>query len=248
MTARADHAAPRQDSDEYLTPFPMIQAVGPFDTDPAHPIPGTAANLTWRTAEHCYSRLDNGLLQRWLGMVLLNPPYRARLIEHFMARMAEHDNGIAIVNARTDTGWFAKYVWPAASALLFLYQRVRFIPANGELGRNHSGHATVLIAYGAKAVDRLEDCGLNGAFQALPGSCHVIAVYRTESTVTWVELLAQVATRQGGKLTTALAYVLVRQHPKALANQNHRAKIRQILQGPMFERIAPATYRLKGAA
>lgn len=251
LDAGSDAVAPGTNSgkgDEWLTPPALIAALGPFDLDPACPLEGTAPNMTWRTAERRFTAAENGLIQRWGGDVLLNPPYSKALIALFMARMALHNRGIAIVNARTDTVWFAKYVWPIAAALLFVYQRIKFIPATGKIGRDHARGAGVIIAYGADCADRLEASGIDGAFVPLPGSRQVVAVYRTAPDVTWHELMECVVSRQGGEIKVQLAYVLVRHHPKATANPNWQAKVRQILQGPAFERIAPATYRLKGEA
>ena len=45
-----------------------------------------------------------------------------------------------------------------------------------------------------------------------------------------------------------IAYVLVQGHPKAAANANWQAKVRQVLQGAEFERVGNATYRLRGVA
>lgn len=231
-------------SDEWLTPPEIIEALGPFDLDPATP-----PVMPWLTAAHRYTAADNGLLREWYGRVWLNPPFSKGLIGPFMKRMAEHNHGTALVNARTDTIWFTRSVWQVATAVLFIYQRVKFVPVGGrELARQHGRGAAALIAYGAQDADRLADSGIAGAFVPLPGSCQVIAVYRPGSDMTWAALLAKVVERQGGEVGLTLAYALIRHHPKATANQNWKPKVRQILQGPAFERIAPATYRLKGAA
>ncbi len=246
--ASADGAGRNPRGDEWLTPEAIIRALGWFDLDPACPMPGTAPNLQWVTAERCYTPADNGLLQRWIGRVLLNPPYSNGLISPFMARMAEHDNGIAIVNAKTDAVWFAKHIWERAAAVLFVYRRIRFIPAAGPIKGHDARKASAIIAYGTRNVDALADSGIPGALVPLPGGRQVIAVYRPDSSVTWDELLTQLARRQGGRLKVQLAYILVKHHPKAAANPNYDAKVRQILQGPSFRRVAPATYELRASA
>lgn len=61
-----------------------------------------------------YTREDDGLNQRWFGKVYMNPPYRkgremqlwaAKLVKAYEA--GEVTEAIALVPARTDTGWFA---------------------------------------------------------------------------------------------------------------------------------------------
>lgn len=243
MTARPDHAKPAPRSDEWLTPRWLLEPLGEFGLDPC-----AAPHMPWRTAAIMWTAADDGLSRPWPRVrAFLNPPYRKGLIGRFMAKMAEHNHGTALVNARTDTVWFRRFVWEVAAACLFIYQRIHFIPATRELGRDHNGHCSVLVAYGAYDVDRLAESGIEGAFVPLPGSCQLIAVYRGDG-ITWSALIAKVVERQGGCLDVQLAYALVKHHPKATANRNWQAKVRQVLQGPAFERIAPATYRLKGVA
>ena len=48
-----------------------------------------------------YDKNDNGLVREWTGRVWLNPPYSRPLIERFVERMAEHNNGIALLYNRS---------------------------------------------------------------------------------------------------------------------------------------------------
>lgn len=233
-------------SDEWMTPPEMIEAIGPFDLDPA-----CSVDMPWRTASVMWTAKDDGLSRAWPAdaRVFCNPPYSRALVAAFMKRVAEHNFGTALVNARTDTVWFTRYVWQVAAALLFVYQRIKFIPASRELTRDHARGAAVLVAYGTYDADRLADSGIEGAFVPLPGSRQIVAVFRPDADgVTWVQLLERVARRQGGRLKVSLAYVLVKHHPKAAANPNFQAKVRQVLQGPSFRRVAPATYELRASA
>ena len=59
--------------DEWLTPPPILQALGEFDLDPCSPI-----NRPWDTANNHLTINDNGLSQTWGGIstrVWCNPPY-----------------------------------------------------------------------------------------------------------------------------------------------------------------------------
>lgn len=230
-------------TDEWLTPPEIVEALGPFDLDPCAP-----AVRRWDTARHHFTANDNGLLRAWFGRVWLNPPYRHDLVEQFMGRMVDHGRGTALVNAATDTKWFRRFVWAEASALLFVYQRVRFIAGARELARDRNRFASVLVAYGLDDVDRLAESGIEGAFVPLAAAGQVIAVMRPGAGQTWAALVARLVDEAGGTATLSAVYVLVERHPKRQANPNWQAKIRQVLQGPGFERVERGTYRLRGVA
>jgi hypothetical protein len=55
--------------DEWLTPPPLIQALGEFDLDPCAPI-----KRPWDMAKNHYTIEDDGLEKDWFGRVWLNPP------------------------------------------------------------------------------------------------------------------------------------------------------------------------------
>jgi hypothetical protein len=102
-------------------------------------------------------------------MVWMNPPYSN--IRAWLARLADHGNGIALVFARTETAAFHEHVWPHASALLFLRGRLRFHRIDGAaIGRTGGGAGagapSVLIGYGTEAASRLRAAGIDGYLTA----------------------------------------------------------------------------------
>lgn len=144
--------------DEWLTPPSIIEALGPFDLDPCSPV-----NRPWPTAARHLTWKDNGLLKPWEGRVWCNPPY-GLVISKWLARMAEHRNGIVMIFARTESEYWHKFVWPYGDAYLFLRGRVRFCNVDGAVGANWGPAPSVLVAYGPENVKALESCGLTGAF------------------------------------------------------------------------------------
>lgn len=74
--------------------------------------------------------------------------------------MASHNNGIALIFARTDTRMFHDYVFNA-DAILFIKGRLSFYDVKGIKGGT-AGAPSCLVAYGAKAVERLKNCGIKG--------------------------------------------------------------------------------------
>jgi len=95
--------------DEWLTPKYITDALGEFDLDPCAPMV-----RPWETAKRCFTMEDDGLIHKWEGRVWMNPPYGNQTCR-WMEKLADHDNGIALVFARTETNTFFKWVWPYAS-------------------------------------------------------------------------------------------------------------------------------------
>jgi len=145
------HTRTAKTTDSWITPKWLLERLGPFDLDPCAAIP-----QPWPCAAHQYTMLDNGLLLPWEGFVYMNPPYGLR-INAWLNRLALHNNGIALIFARTETASFFTEVWPVAKCLLFLRGRLTFHYPDGSLpiiGHN-SGGPSVLVAYGAEAEKRL---------------------------------------------------------------------------------------------
>lgn len=143
-------------TDVWLTPPAIIESLGVFDLDPCCP-----NNLPWKTAESFYS-LENeqdGLVLPWHGRIWLNPPYSNWV--PFVKKLKEHNNGIALILARTETKGFFSEVWDGADSILFLKGRVNFI--RSDFTRAGASTApSVLIAYGAENTKVLEESGLEG--------------------------------------------------------------------------------------
>ena len=117
-----DRALDGSGKDEWLTPPDLVRALGPFDLDPCAPVP---SRRPWATAAQHYSIEGNGLLLPWSGRIWLNPPYGTET-HRWMARLAEHGDGIALIFARTETATFFESIWGKAHAALFLKGRVTF--------------------------------------------------------------------------------------------------------------------------
>ena len=94
------------ETSDWQTPKHIIDAVievlGTIDLDPC------ADEARTVTAEHHFTKADDGLDQDWHGRVYMNPPY-GREIEPWVKplcreyRMGRTTQAIALVPARTDT-------------------------------------------------------------------------------------------------------------------------------------------------
>ncbi len=165
MASIAPPSHPRRDqtTDSWITPRSLIEKLGPFDLDPCACDP-----QPWPTASRMVTEKENGLLLTWSGFVWCNPPY-GRALGIWLERMALHQNGIALVFARTDTRAFHQHVWPHADAMLVIRGRLTFCRPDGTPAPNghNSGGPSVLIGYGPRAVDRLAKVSSLGAFVSL---------------------------------------------------------------------------------
>jgi hypothetical protein len=143
-------------TDIWLTPPSLIDSLGVFDLDPCCP-----NNLPWKTADKFLS-LENGedgLKIPWNGRVWCNPPYSNWA--SFLEKLKIHNNGIALIFARTETKGFFDHVWDSADSILFLKRRVKFIKSDFT-GSGSTTAPSVLIAYGRSNTVALENCGLEG--------------------------------------------------------------------------------------
>jgi len=137
-------------TNEWETPPALLRVLGPFDDDPAGP-----DSLA-------------GFLRPWRGRVWLNPPYGPGIGE-WLAKLADHGNGIALTFARTETRWFFETVWSRAAAVFFFRGRLRFYRA-GRPSAYSCGSPSCLIAYGENNVDQIRGSRLPGALVRVEGA------------------------------------------------------------------------------
>lgn len=128
---------------DWVTPREILLPLGYFDLDPCIP-----SFMPWRTAQRMLTKLDDGLTSPWQGRVWLNPPFDRRAIGKWLAKMAEHANGIALIPAATETAHFKQFVWAKATSILFLEKRPHFHYPDGRRAAANSGCSICLVGYG----------------------------------------------------------------------------------------------------
>lgn len=158
--AMGSHQSHRAGTTTWLTPPHIIDALGPFDLDPCA-APG------WVTAERHITLPTDGLAAEWSGRVWLNPPY-GREVWDWLARLADHGDGIALIFARTETEGFVREVWGKADAVMFLHGRLHFHHADGTRAAANSGAPSCLVAYGRNNVEALRLAPLDGTIATWP--------------------------------------------------------------------------------
>jgi hypothetical protein len=137
-----------KETDEWATPFEIIQALGPFDLDPCAMKGGP-----WECARvNIYlDEEHNGLTYPWFGLVWCNPPYSQKKL--WVMEMNKHRRGIMLLPDSLDAPFF-HLLYPKATAILALRGRVRFRTKRGTPGENPS-NGSLFVAYGRKAAFRL---------------------------------------------------------------------------------------------
>lgn len=150
------HQSAKMKNDEWLTPPYILSRLGHFDLDPCSPTPDTRP---WPTADQHFTVHDDGLSKQWSGRVWCNPPFGREAIK-WLRRMATHNNGIALIPARTETAMFYECVWGAADAILFIEGRPHFHYITGEKAPFNSGAPICLVAYGMQNIVALDRSGL----------------------------------------------------------------------------------------
>ena len=146
---------------EWMTPPQIIKSLGDFDLDPC-----ASEECQWKTADRQYTIDDDGLTQKWEGRVWLNPPY-GKKTEKWLKKMKEHNNGIVLIFARTETKMYFDHVWENANGIRFLKRRIKFLKPNGTI-IGSSGAPSVLISYDnteeKQNYNSLINCDLEGKF------------------------------------------------------------------------------------
>ena len=145
-----------REKDITLTPLEIINSITEFDLDPC----GFKGH---KTAKQIYLLPSNdGLKDNWFGKVWMNPPYSETI--KWISKLSEHNNGIALVLASTETKWFQEYVLKRANGILFLESRPKFMNQRKEIVNLMRG--VVLVSYG-ECKQLLEKSKLRGVFVEL---------------------------------------------------------------------------------
>ena len=143
-------------SQNHITPRHFIERLGPFDLDPCAAMP-----RPWNCASWSITPPMDGLLAPWGGFIWLNPPFDRYVVGKWISKLASHNNGIALLHARTEAEWFLP-VWQSARSILFLADRIKFCRPDGTEQPANSGAPAVLAAFGELAHQRLLDSRLAG--------------------------------------------------------------------------------------
>lgn len=147
-------------SDEWYTPADIINSLCKFDLDPATSVDAYMLN---RSAKDFYTKEENGLKLNWESRVWLNPPYSAPLLQEFLNKMAVHNRGIALIYSKIHAKWFHDIVLNNATAIKFLYDRIRFLKSDGTKGMQPRS-SSMLVAYGREDAKILSGNTLKGKF------------------------------------------------------------------------------------
>jgi len=138
------------ESHTWLTPLPLVRALGEFDLDPcaAHNHP---------TAKRLIILPEDGLAADWNGRVWLNPPY-GKHAEQWLDKLDRHGDGIALVFNRLETKWMKRFL---RNGFFCLSGRVTFLSSRDGF-KGNAGTGSILIPFGRKNVGSILMSNLEG--------------------------------------------------------------------------------------
>ena len=125
-------------SDEWETPsdlFNKLNNLFHFTLD-------ACANNENKKCDNYFSKKDNGLIQKWEGIVWCNPPYSDVKTWVVKASKLEAETCVFLVPARVDTKWFQNNI-KQASVVCFIKGRLKFSNS-----KNSAPFPSCLIIFG----------------------------------------------------------------------------------------------------
>lgn len=134
----------------WLTPLQIISELGPFDLDPC----GFTGH---NTAKKLIVLPENGLEAKWTGRVWLNPPY-GKEQQAWLNKLAEHENGTALIFARLETKWIQQFL---KNGFFQMQGRIKFLKSNFEPDSN-AGVGSILIPFSRYDIGKILCSNLKG--------------------------------------------------------------------------------------
>lgn len=132
-------------TDSWLTPLWIIEALGnDFDLDPC----GFEFH---KTAKNIYQLPVDGLKEKWLGKVWLNPPYSSAKL--WLEKMTKHRIGSVLIYTRT--GPLGKYM-KDCDHLFFFRKRIRFLDYKLNQAPFNPGADSMILSWGKQDFSKLE--------------------------------------------------------------------------------------------
>jgi len=166
--------AQRAGGDEWYTPPELVRELepefGPFELDPCAPSAEIAK------APKFFTKEQDGLLQDWApARVFLNPPF-SRIPDFLLKAKQEARRGslvVALLPAKTDTGWWHEHVLRAGAEVRYRKGRVRYLRPDGSRpGSPRFASAVVVYRPSAGAEPRQMALEVSGVALARPAGVH----------------------------------------------------------------------------
>lgn len=148
------HESTKAATVEWYTPAFVFEALGFNETDRrfSMDVCSPGGHLTHVPADTHLTIVEDGLATPWHGTVWMNPPYTG--IAPWMAKLADHGDGVALVFARPDTKWFQAAL-AKATVVCFVAGRISFINGLTRQAKGTPGTGSALFAFGETAAAAL---------------------------------------------------------------------------------------------
>lgn len=147
------HTSKKQD---WVTPDWLFKTLD----DEFHFTLDAAASERNAKCEKYYTEADDGLKQKWVGIVWCNPPYNKAIKKWVKKAYEESLTGttvVMLIPARTETDYWHNYIFGKAE-IRFIHGRVRFLYEDGAESRNAPFPSAVVVfgtgSYEVKTLKR----------------------------------------------------------------------------------------------
>jgi hypothetical protein len=143
-------------TDHYCTPHEWISRIGRLGRIVTDPCAATDP-LLWFAKNNIALPSCDGLNVEWPGLWFCNPPFSKPNLPKWSQKCAEQgdigNEGIALLPARTGSGWFHDNVIGRASAVCFKRGRISFVDPSIKRKTKGWGRVDLLFAYYGERVE-----------------------------------------------------------------------------------------------
>lgn len=158
FTNATQNGPTKTQSDVWITPKWLMDALGEFDLDPCGWLPRNNTPIV-RTAKNYFIESDDGLTQDWYGDVFVNFPYsdsKAWLEKCKNEYLKGRVNSIVVLCfVRSDTRAWQQNVRDS-DAVLLINKRIKFLNYEG-IEKSNGNAPSCLIAFGKDAVNKIKN-------------------------------------------------------------------------------------------
>lgn len=147
-----DPVSHKGETNTWLTPLWIVNALGEFDLDPC----GLHHH---KTAKKIHQLPEDGLMEEWKGRVWLNPPY-GKEQQEWLWKLRIHGSGIALIFARLETKWIQKFL---ENGFFMMEGRIKFLREDLTESSN-AGTGSILIPFSKQDEEIILKSGIKGKF------------------------------------------------------------------------------------
>lgn len=105
--------------------------------------------------EKYYTEADDGLKQKWGGIVWCNPPYNKQIKKWVKKAYEESRDGtiiVMLIPARTETDYWHEYIFGKAE-IRFIHGRIKFLYEDGMEAEVNAPFPSAVVVFGTRSCE-----------------------------------------------------------------------------------------------